>query len=251
MCAEAIFRRSFPKGLNEMLNPSSQRKDFIVGAAIGSGAIALAAVEGGADFILALNAGRFRIMGAASTLSMLPVRESNSFSMSFAVDELLNRCPVPVYFGASVMTPSWSIHRILDTIEEYGFPGIVNFPTCAHYPPVMRQALEAAGFGFSLEIALLKAARKRGILTMAHLKTKQQARAAARAGVDMVCYNFGWNAGGELGFESRLNLQEATWHAREVSRVVKRYRPATMFLLEGGPIEDPAPTGGDLSGGRD
>jgi DNA-binding NtrC family response regulator len=148
--------------------------------------------------------------------------------------------PVPVYFGASVMTPSWSIHRILDTIEEYGFPGIVNFPTCAHYPPVMRQALEAAGFGFSLEIALLKAARKRGILTMAHLKTKQQARAAARAGVDMVCYNFGWNAGGELGFESRLNLQEATWHAREVSRVVKRYRPATMFLLEGGPIEDPA-----------
>jgi predicted TIM-barrel enzyme/DNA-binding NtrC family response regulator len=240
MCAEAIFRRSFRKGLNEMLNPSSQRKDFIVGAAIGSGAIALAAVEGGADFILALNAGRFRIMGAASTLSMLPVRESNSFSMSFAVDELLNRCPVPVYFGASVMTPSWSIHRILDTIEEYGFPGIVNFPTCAHYPPVMRQALEAAGFGFSLEIALLKAARKRGILTMAHLKTKQQARAAARAGVDMVCYNFGWNAGGELGFESRLNLQEATWHAREVSRVVKRYRPATMFLLEGGPIEDPA-----------
>ena len=56
----------------------------------------------------------------------------------------------------------------------------------------------------------------------------------------MVCYNFGWNAGGELGFESRINLQEATWHAREVSRVVKRNRPQTLFLLEGGPIEDPA-----------
>ncbi len=223
-----------------MFNRSSQRKDFIVGAAIGSGAIALAAVEGGADFILALNAGRFRIMGAASTLSMLPVRESNSFSMSFAVDELLNRCPVPVYFGASVMTPSWPIDRILDTIEEYGFPGIINFPTCAHYSPAIRNALEAAGFGFSREIELLKSARRRGIRTMAHVKTKRQARAAASAGVDMVCYNFGWNAGGELGFESRLNLQEATWHAREVSRVVKRHHPATMFLLEGGPIEDPA-----------
>jgi predicted TIM-barrel enzyme len=125
--SEAISRRSFEKGLDVMFNRSSQRKDFIVGAAIGSGAIALAAVEGGADFILALNAGRFRIMGAASTLSMLPVRESNSFSMSFAVDELLNRCPVPVYFGASVMTPSWSIDRILDTIEEYGFPRHYQF----------------------------------------------------------------------------------------------------------------------------
>ena len=223
-----------------MFNRTNPRKDFIVGAAIGSGAIAMAAVEGGVDFILALNAGRFRIMGAASPLSMLPVGESNSFSLSFAVDELLNRCPVLVYFGASVMTPSWPIDRILDTIEEYGFPGIVNFPTCAHYPPAIRNALEASGYGFSREIELLKAARKRGIRTMAHLKTKQQARAAATAGVDMVCYNFGWNAGGELGFESRLNLPEATWHAREVSRVVKRHRPATMFLLEGGPIEDPA-----------
>lgn len=223
-----------------MFNRNSQRKDLIVGAAIGSGAIAMAAVEGGVDFILALNAGRFRIMGAASPLSMLPVRESNAFSMSFAVDELLNRCPVPVFFGASVMTPSWTIERILDTIEEYGFPGIVNFPTCAHYPRAIRHALEASGYGFSLEIELLKAAKARGIRTMAHLKTKRQARAAAEARVDMVCYNFGWNAGGELGFESRLNLQEATWHAREVSRVVKRYRPATIFLLEGGPIEDPA-----------
>lgn len=223
-----------------MFNRTNPRKDFIVGAAIGSGVIAMAAVEGGVDFILALNAGRFRIMGAASPLSMLPVRESNSFSLSFAVDELLNRCPVPVYFGASVMTPSWSIDRILDIIEEYGFPGIVNFPTCAHYPRVIRNALESSGFGFSREIDLLKAARKRDICTMAHLKTKRQARAAAKAGVDMVCYNFGWNAGGDLGFESRLNLQEATWHAREVSRVVKRYRPETMFLLEGGPIEDPA-----------
>ena len=205
-----------------MFNRTNPRKDFIVGAAIGSGAIAMAAVEGGVDFILALNAGRFRIMGAASPLSMLPVRESNSFSLSFAVDELLNRCPVPVYFGASVMTPSWSIDRILDTIEEYGFPGIVNFPTCAHYPRVIRNALESSGFGFSREIDLLKAARKRDIRTMAHLKTKRQARAAAKAGVDMVCYNFSWNAEGDLGFESRLNLQEATWHAREVSRVVKR-----------------------------
>ena len=223
-----------------MLDQRRPRKDFIVGAAIGSGAIATAAAAGGVDFILALNAGRFRIMGEASPMSMLPVRESNAFTMSFAVDELLNRCQVPVYFGVSVMTPSWPIERILDFIEDYSFQGIINFPTCVHYPQSIREALEASGYGFSREIELLKRARERNISTIAHLKTKNQARAAADAGVDMICYNFGWNTGGELGFESRLNLQEATLHAREVSRLVKRRRPGTKFLLEGGPIEDPA-----------
>jgi two-component system response regulator AtoC len=222
-----------------MLLRNQHRQDFIVGAAIGSGAIATAAAAGGVDFILALNAGRFRIMGEASPVSMLPVRESNSFTMSFAVDELINRCKAPVYFGASVMTPSWPIERILDMVVDYGFQGIINFPTCVHYPQPIRRALEAAGIGFSLEIELLKQAKQKGLRTIAHLKTKNQARAAVEAGVDMVCYNFGWNTGGELGFESRLNLHEATLHAREVSRLVKRRRPETKFLLEGGPIEDP------------
>lgn len=223
-----------------MLNRNPHRKDFIVGAAIGSGAIAMAAAAGGVDFILALNAGRFRLMGEASPLSMLPVRESNSFTMSFAVDELIGRCQAPVYFGASVMTPSWPIERILDMVVDYGFQGIINFPTCVHYPPQIRRALDAAGYGFSREIELLERARQRGLRTIVHLKTKNQARAAIEAGVDMVCYNFGWNTGGELGFESRLNLHEATLHAREVCRLVKRRRPETKFLLEGGPIEDPA-----------
>lgn len=39
-----------------------------MGAAIGSGAIAMAAVEGGVDFILALNAGRFRSLGAVALI---------------------------------------------------------------------------------------------------------------------------------------------------------------------------------------
>ena len=81
-----------------MLDKNRRAQRFSGGAAIGSGAIAMAAAAGGVDFILALNAGRFRIMGEASPLSMLPVRESNGFTLSFAVDELLNRCPVAGVF---------------------------------------------------------------------------------------------------------------------------------------------------------
>src|SRR5260370_42531370 len=42
----------------------SAEKSFLIGAAIGTGMIAKAAERGGADFLLALNAGRVRVMGA-------------------------------------------------------------------------------------------------------------------------------------------------------------------------------------------
>ena len=52
---------------------------------------AQSAVRGGADFLLALSAGRMRNIGEPSIATMLPMRESNDFVMSFATTEILPR----------------------------------------------------------------------------------------------------------------------------------------------------------------
>ena len=53
------------------LSPSARR--FCVGAAIGTGMAAQSAMRGGADFLLALSAGRMRNMGEPSIAAMLPL----------------------------------------------------------------------------------------------------------------------------------------------------------------------------------
>ena len=68
------------------------KSEFLIGAAIGSGSNALAAEHGGADFLLAINAGRFRNMGVPSIACMLPVQDANSLTESFAREELLALC---------------------------------------------------------------------------------------------------------------------------------------------------------------
>lgn len=220
-------------------NSACERGEFLVGAAIGAGIFAQAAEQGGADFVLALNAGRMRIMGAASVACMLPIRDSNKFVQSFAPTEILSLCSVPVYFGASTLNPRQSPDEVADRIVAMGFEGVVNFPTVAHYPKQIRAALESAGLGFSKELALFSAAHARGLSTLAHVLTAEQARSAAAQGVDIICFNFGWNAGGDKGLASTLSVEEAASHARALSRVVARENPRAFFVLEGGPIEDP------------
>ncbi|MCZ7596656.1 MAG: phosphoenolpyruvate hydrolase family protein [Gammaproteobacteria bacterium] len=56
------------------MTPSRAFSRFIIGAAIGSGTTAPAAERGGADLLLAINAGRLRSMGAPSIACMLPIR---------------------------------------------------------------------------------------------------------------------------------------------------------------------------------
>ncbi len=225
--------------VRSLFGAARRRGEFLVGAAIGAGILGQAAEKGGADFVLALGAGRFRIMGAASVACMLPIRDSNQFVTQFASSEMLSQISIPVYFGASTLDPGLSVETLADEIADLGFAGVVNFPTVGHYPARMRAALDAAGIGFSKELSLFSAAHDRGLSTLAYVRTGEQARAAAACGVDIVCFNFGWNAGGVQGLVSEIGIEEAAVQSREISRIVARENPDSFFVLEGGPIEDP------------
>ncbi len=209
---------------------------FLIGAAIGSGSTALAAERGGADFLLAINAGRLRNMGAPSISCMLPVFDAGAMTESFAREELLAICKVPVLLGINAWGKNCVPAEIAERIRAAGFAGAVNFPSCMHYSHPMQQLLSRAGRGIEMEIEVLRAVKDAGMLTMFYCATRTQARLAADAGLDLVCLNLGWNVGGALGHRTRRTLEEAATAAREIGRHIKRINPEVRFLLEGGPI---------------
>jgi len=210
---------------------------FLIGAAIGSGSTGLAAERGGADFLLAINAGRLRSMGAPSIACMLPIFDARTLTDGFARTELLTQCSIPVLIGLNVWEQDLDFTATAAAIKDQGFAGAVNFPSCMHYSRPMQQILSRAGRGIEREVEQLRAVQDQGLTAMFYCATRTQARLAADAGIDLVCLNLGWNVGGSVGHQPRASLEEVAAMAREIGRLIKRISPKTRFLLEGGPIE--------------
>jgi predicted TIM-barrel enzyme/DNA-binding NtrC family response regulator len=215
------------------------RKPFLLGAAIGTGMAARAASRGGADFLLALSAGRFRSMGVPSAACMLALRDSNEVVMEFGSSELLGCTALPVFFGATTLGSREAIPDLVGRIVAAGFHGIANFPTCIFLDGQYRTFLEEGGMGLSAEIALLSAARQFGLATLGYVHTVEEARRMAAAGVDLINLDFGWNAGGWVGVNSALDIDETSDAATLLVNEVRAIAPRTRCLIEGGPIVIP------------
>jgi predicted TIM-barrel enzyme/DNA-binding NtrC family response regulator len=221
------------------LRDASAGRGFLVGAAIGTGLAAQAATRGGADFLLALNAGRIRSMGEPSAASLLALRATNSFVPEFAVAEIRARTHVPVFVGAAAFDPELDLERYLGAIAAAGFEGITNFPTVVLLEGQYRRFLEASGYGFARELSLLAAARERGLATLCYAHTREEARRASAAGVDIINIDLGWNTGGALGVSTRMRIEEAADLAQSIVQMVRRRAPGTFCVIEGGPIVSP------------
>ncbi|THK36754.1 sigma-54-dependent Fis family transcriptional regulator [Ensifer sp. MPMI2T] len=234
--APAHARAEIVAGFRKAL---SKPNSTLVGAAIGTGMAAQAASRGGADFILALNAGRLRSMGAPSIFSLLALRNSNDFVLDFARSEILPLAKVPIFFGTSAFDPRSSIDAELERIADAGFGAVVNFPTAIFLDGRFRADIERAGLGFQRELDLLRAAQNRGMATLAYVRTVTEAQQAAQAGVDIINLNLGWNVGGSVGSRSGLSLTEAAEYAKIVFRQIRGISEETLCVLEGGPIVSP------------
>ncbi len=210
--------------------------NFLIGAAVGSGLAASAAERGGADFLLAINAGRMRNMGSPSAAGILPIADATQSTMSFSKDEVLSRSSIPVLVGVNVMGHCNEPVQIIDDVVQQGFNGVVNFPSAMHYPPSMQRILERGNRGVGREVQVLQEAKSRGLKTLFYCANRTQARLGADACLDMILLNFGWNAGGAFGHTASTSLEEVAFKTLEIGRFVKRIHPDTRFLLEGGPI---------------
>lgn len=209
---------------------------FKVGGAVGSGVVARAAEEGGADFLIALSAGRMRNMGVPSIGCMLPLARADDMTLSFAEEEVLPRSRLPVYLGVNIWSGAHSHDEIAKTVVDKGFAGASNFPSAIHFSPGMQRLLDAAGQGVEAEISLLSAVRKVGKKTLFYCGTKAQAQRAAEAGLDGIIFNYGWNVGGAVGHKSGITLEQAALAARDVVQLTRSIKSDIEVYLEGGPI---------------
>ena len=147
---------------------------------------------------------------------MLPLDNANRFTDHFARREILDRVGVPVFFGASAFDPRLELDAFVAELAAAGYHGIANFPTSIHYDGRFRRALEEAGLGYAREVELLRAAQRQGLATFGYAKSRKEIQQLLQTGVDILCLNFGWNAGGTRALAQAFTLEEAADRARRI-----------------------------------
>ena len=191
---------------------------FLFGAVVGSGMTAQVADRSGADYLLVLNAGRFRVQGASSLASFLPIRDANKWVFEFAEREILGRVKAPLYAGLCVSDPQVELDGLLQDVCDLGFQGVCNFPSNALIDGRIQTLLEEEGLGFSREVEMVRQARAVGLKALVYVATNEQALAMLEAGATTICVNLGFT-GGPTGVDTDLNIASASQMIDELSLI--------------------------------
>jgi predicted TIM-barrel enzyme len=212
----------------------------IIGVASGAGITAKYAEQGGADFVLALNAGKFRQMGRSSISGFLPFCNSNDMVMEFASREIKPVThSIPVIFGLNATDPTIDLEYYIERIKSMGFEGINNFPTVGLIDGQYREALEEEGLTYNLEVEAIRIAHEKGLFTVAFVFDEDQTREMLRAGADIICAHLGFTAGGMLGAKKVLSLEAAKHKVKNIFAVCNEIRPDVIKMIYGGPVKTP------------
>lgn len=222
------------------LNVQTKINGHIIGVATGSGITAKYAENGGADFILTLNSGKFRQMGRGSLAGMLPFSNSNDMVMDFASREILPLVKrTPVIFGFNATDPTKDMKEYIGFVKKQGFSGINNFPTVGIVDGKFRQVLEEHGCCYDLEVEAIGIAHKMDLFTIAFVFDEDTAKKMINVGADVICVHLGLTQGGMLGAKKILSLESAREKVEKIFKVCNEINPNVIKLIYGGPVKTP------------
>ena len=215
-------------------------------ASAGDGFTAKLVEKGGIDIIGIYNSGRFRHMGAGSLTGMMPMGRNQDMVSDYAAEVLAQVREVPVIAGFCAQDPRTLWEHWFNQLGDMGISGFMNFPTVGLFDADsrFRKNLEESGLGFFKEAEVLRLAHKLGYFTIGYCFTPEEARLIAEAGVDIVGCHAGLTAGGLVGADTVMTLDESVRVTTDLINAAKGVRSKLDFvpITHGGPMEDPKST---------
>jgi DNA-binding NtrC family response regulator/predicted TIM-barrel enzyme len=214
----------------------------VVGAAVGSGLSAVAAESGGADFVMVLNAGEFRVQGCSSVAALMPYGDANSDTWELARTSILPRLSrTPTFVGFCAHDPQIEWEETWGRLSDHKTAGVTNFPSVGFFDGQYREALEEEGFGYDNEVEMLKRAKDFGLLAIGFCFDEDQALSLVEAGVDIVSFITGFSSSRDRSSRERQEaLDSATHRIREVVNRARQIDENAFITVFGDPILFPA-----------
>ncbi len=208
--------------------------------AVGNGISAKCCIEGEADVITTMNAGPIRQMAQSAFAAFFSYSEANQMCLDFGSREVI---PVakgfPVICGVFMQDPCIYLYDHFQRVKEYGFSGVINYPTYGLANGRFGRALTNSGLGYEKEVEGIRIAHFLDLFTLAYVFNEEQALAMVDAGADAIILHFGIVGGGTVGASEVMSLEKALKMGKDVMDAVYRRDPGVIRLVGGGPIQTP------------
>lgn len=215
----------------------------IIVAGAGIGITAKFAELGGADLIGVYNSGLYRMNGHGSSAGTMPYGDANEIVLEMGLRSIMPIVKsIPVIAGVCGTDVTRVMSIFLKQIREAGFSGVMNFPTVGSLDGNFRQRLEDLGMGYEKEVEMIRMAREMGLFTICYSFTPEEARAMAKANVDVLIAHMGLTTGGTLGSKRAVKLEEAVPRVQAILKTAKEIKKDLICLAHGGPISSPEDT---------
>jgi len=225
--------------LNKKFQDMKAKGIPIVGGGAGTGLSAKCEEQGGIDLIVIYNSGRYRLAGRGSLSGLLAYGNANEIVKEMASEVIPVTQSTPVLSGVNGTDPFCNFDAFLDDLTRLGFSGIQNFPTVGLIDGNFRASLEETGMSYSLEVDVIRMASERGMFTTPFVFSTENAAAMADAGADIIVCHLGLTAGGNIGAETALNLDDCVARIDEWSAAALAVNPNVVILCHSGPISMP------------
>lgn len=227
--------------MHELFARADQGEPIVV-AGVGCGLTAKGAVKGGADILCTYNTAAYRVQGLPTALAFLPYDDCNALALRVVPEVIACASGVPVLLGIGAHDPRRNLNKLVDQAEDAGAAGVTNEPFIGMYEGDLRRQMETAGLGFSRELELIRAANRRGLLTLGYVFTPKEAVAMADSGVDLIGAMVGGiTSGGEAGGAQTIGISEAIHTIEQIICALDRTGRRIPVLPHGGPFNGVAP----------
>ncbi|MGB9812090.1 MAG: phosphoenolpyruvate hydrolase family protein [Thermovenabulum sp.] len=228
------------KKIKQKLRDIIEKERLIIGAGVGSGFAAKYAEEGGADILFLFNSGRFRMAGVPSLAGYLPYANANDMVINFGVTEIIPKVKnIPVIAGLCATDPKFSHSELLETVKNYNFSGVINYPTMSIINGNFRLIAEEQGYGFDNEVNLIKLANEMDIFTVAFVQNEMEAEKMLEANADVICVHFGFTSGGEGNIKTFMPLNDAVNLYCSIYKKIIAKKNDQILMVYGGPLGYP------------
>ena len=178
--------------LHELLAGAKSARFPLIFIIPGSGQIASYGVDGGAHFVMILNAGLYRLAGVGSLGAYMPYGNANDQTEDLLRRQILPRVrKTPIVAGIMPNDPVMPLSNRLKRMKDLGVSGITNWPYVGMFDGKFRESLDLQGFTTDSEIEMLQIASVMGFVTFGFAASATEACALAKAGINTLVLNAG------------------------------------------------------------